>query len=196
MFTGIVEDLGVIEKITENGSNRTFHISTKLTGIGIDDSISCDGVCLTVEDIRGGVMTFTAVEETNEKTNTGLWTVGHRINLERTLKFDGRIDGHLVQGHVDGTGVCTSVRPAGGSHEITFLFDKKFNSLIIEKGSVCVNGTSLTAFQVHEDTFTVAIIPFTWSHTTFQFLKENDQVNLEFDMIGKYIQRYLSLQNK
>lgn len=196
MFTGIVEDIGIIKKIEEKESNRTFRISTNLTGIGVDDSISCNGICLTVEEVRHQTLTFTAVAETILKTNAGHWKSGDSINLERTLQFGGRIDGHLVQGHVDGTGVCTSVISMGGSHELTFLFDKKFNSLIIEKGSICINGVSLTAFQVQEDTFRVAIIPFTWEHTTFQFLKENDQVNLEFDMVGKYIQRYLSVQNK
>ncbi len=154
----------------------------------------CNGICLTVENKQKQILTFTAVSETMQKTNAGQWQQGDRINLERTLKFNGRIDGHLVQGHVDGTGLCTSILSIGGSHEITFLFEKKFSPLIVEKGSICINGVSLTAFQVNDDTFKVAIIPYTWSNTNFQFLKENDIVNLEFDMVGKYIQRYLSLQ--
>jgi riboflavin synthase len=194
MFTGIIEDVGVIEKTKEQDSNRTFQIFTNLKGIGIDDSIACNGICLTVENKQKQILTFTAVSETMQKTNAGQWQQGDRINLERTLKFNGRIDGHLVQGHVDGTGLCTSILSIGGSHEITFLFEKKFSPLIVEKGSICINGVSLTAFQVNDDTFKVAIIPYTWSNTDFQFLKENDIVNLEFDMVGKYIQRYLSLQ--
>lgn len=194
MFTGIIEDVGVIEKTKEQDSNRTFQIFTNLKGIGIDDSIACNGICLTVENKQKQILTFTAVSETMQKTNAGQWQQGDWINLERTLKFNGRIDGHLVQGHVDGTGLCTSILSIGGSHEITFLFEKKFSPLIVEKGSICINGVSLTAFRVNDDTFKVAIIPYTWSNTNFQFLKENDIVNLEFDMVGKYIQRYLSLQ--
>lgn len=194
MFTGIIEDIGIIRKIEQKGANKTFKIETRLTGIGIDDSIACNGICLTVEQINGEALTFTAVAETLSKTNAGNWQVGHFINLERTLPFNGRIDGHLVQGHVDGTGICTQISSANGSYEITFLYDKKFSSLIIEKGSICINGTSLTAYDVQDDTFKVAIIPFTWQHTNFQYLKENEQVNLEFDMVGKYIQRYLELQ--
>lgn len=194
MFTGIIEDIGIIKKVEEKGANRTFQIQTKLTDIGIDDSVACNGICLTAEQVQGDTITFTAVAETLSKTNAGSWKIGSFINLERTLPFNGRIDGHLVQGHVDGTGICTNIASADGSYEITFLYDKKFSSLIIEKGSICINGTSLTAFEVHDDTFKVAIIPFTWRHTNFQYLRENDRVNLEFDMIGKYIHRYLSLK--
>ncbi len=195
MFTGIVEDVGLIEKIEKNQANITFHISTKLTEIGIDDSIACNGICLTVEKIDSGILTFTAVAETIQKTNAGSWQQDNHINLERTLRFNGRIDGHLVQGHVDGTGICESVISAGGSFEYTFSFDKKFSALLIEKGSICINGTSLTAYNVTDNTFQVAIIPFTYEHTNFQYLKEKDIVNLEFDMVGKYIQRYVSLRS-
>lgn len=195
MFTGIIEDIGIIKDIKKNGANLTFQIKSNLASeADIDDSISCNGICLTIEQINKDILTFTAVSETISKTNAGLWKIDDHINLERTLKYNGRIDGHLVQGHVDGTGICIGINPANGSHELTFLFDKKFNSLIIEKGSICINGTSLTAFDVNNDSFKVAIIPFTWSHTNFQYLKENTQVNLEFDMVGKYIQRYLALQ--
>lgn len=194
MFTGIIEDVGIVQKTEKKGANITFQISTRLSDIEIDDSVACNGVCLTVEQTNNNILTFTAVAETIQKTNAGSWEKGNHINLERTLKFNGRIDGHLVQGHVDGTGVCTTIVPAGGSYELTFLYDKKFSSLLIEKGSICINGTSLTAFEVQDDTFKVAIIPFTWQHTNFQNLEENGQVNLEFDMVGKYIQRYLTLQ--
>lgn len=194
MFTGIIEDVGTIMKREKIGSNITFHISTKLEDIGIDDSIACNGICLTVEQIQHNNLVFTAVAETLKKTNARKWQPGDRINLERTLKFNGRVDGHLVQGHVDATGICTSIESADGSYLITFLYDKKFAPLLIEKGSICVNGTSLTVFDLTEDTFKVTIIPFTWNNTNFQLLKENDLVNLEFDMVGKYIQRYLSLK--
>lgn len=196
MFTGIIEDLGTITGRIPSDKNITFSISSTLKGIKIDDSISCNGICLTVEKISKGILTFTAVNETLNKTNATKWKTGDRINLERTLKFNGRIDGHLVQGHVDTTALCTSVQDAGGSFLFSFLFEKRFRSLIIEKGSVCINGTSLTAFDVHDDTFSVAIIPYTFRNTNFEFLKENDRVNIEFDMVGKYIQRYLDTQDK
>lgn len=189
MFTGIIEDIGTIIQKKEKDQNITFQIETMLDEIETDDSISCNGICLTVERNHKGRLTFTAVNETIRKTNAGHWIVGDKINLERTLKFNGRIDGHLVQGHVDTTALCTSITEAGGSHVFSFLFDKKFAPLIIEKGSVAINGVSLTAFDVHDDTFSVAIIPYTYEHTNFQFLKENQHVNIEFDMVGKYIQR-------
>lgn len=189
MFTGIIEDIGTIVQKKENGQNITFQIDSSLDEITTDDSVSCNGICLTVEENNNGKLTLTAVDETIRKTNAGLWQIGDRINLERTLKFHGRVDGHLVQGHVDTTALCTAIADSNGSYVFSFLFDTKFAALIIEKGSIAVNGVSLTAFDVHNDTFSVAIIPFTFSHTTFQFLKENQPVNLEFDMIGKYIQR-------
>ncbi len=192
MFTGIIEDVGTIIKKNAKNQNLTFDIFTILDEIETDDSISCNGICLTVERNDDRQLTFTAVNETISKTNAGTWEVGDKINLERTLRFNGRIDGHLVQGHVDTTALCTSISDAGGSYVFSFLFDKKFAPLIIEKGSIAINGTSLTAFDVHEDTFSVAIIPYTYAHTNFQFLKENQQVNIEFDMVGKYIQRQLS----
>lgn len=196
MFTGIVEDVGRIKKISRRDANITFEIASGLTDIGVDDSIACNGICLTVEQIAADLLTFTAVSETIQKTTAGNWVVNEHVNLERTLKFNGRIDGHLVQGHVDGTAVCTSIQKAGGSHEFTFLYDRKFSSLLIEKGSICINGVSLTAFQVDDDTFKVAIIPYTYANTNFQYLRENESVNLEFDMVGKYIQRFLTLQNQ
>lgn len=194
MFTGIVEDIGTVTKKYPQDKNITFSIRTSLRGIGIDDSISCNGICLTVEKSEKGEITLTAVDETLQKTNADSWQGGDKINLERTLKFNGRIDGHLVQGHVDATAICTAKQDAGGSHVFTFLFEEKFRPLIIEKGSVCVNGTSLTAFDVHRDTFSVTIIPYTFMNTNFQFLKEENRVNIEFDMIGKYIRRYLDTQ--
>lgn len=194
MFTGIIEDIGTITKKHSRDQNITFEILTELNDIETDDSISCNGICLTVERNENSRLTFTAVNETIVKTNIDNWEVGDKINLERTLCFNGRIDGHLVQGHVDTTALCTSIIDAKGSFIFSFLFDKKFAPLIIEKGSVAINGTSLTAFNVHEDTFSVAIIPYTHTHTNFQFLKENQQVNIEFDMVGKYIQRQVGIR--
>lgn len=193
MFTGIIEDVGAIVQKQLKDQNISYIIETSLDAIETDDSVSCNGICLTVERNSDGRLTFTAVNETIRKTTAGLWEVGDRINLERTLKFNGRIDGHLVQGHVDTTALCTSITDAGGSYVFSFLFDKQFAPQIIEKGSIAINGISLTAFDVHDDTFSVAIIPFTFMHTNIQYLKENQQVNIEFDMIGKYIVRKLSL---
>lgn len=195
MFTGIVEDTGIIRKIDRKEANLTFQIFTQLEEIGVDDSISCNGICLTAEHVEGAILTFTAIRETILKTNAGKWKEGDLVNLERTLRFNGRIDGHLVQGHVDSTGICKSIASAGGSHEITFSFNHKFRSLIIEKGSICINGTSLTAYDIHDDYFKVSIIPFTREHTNFHTLMEGDTVNLEFDMVGKYIYRYLTTKD-
>lgn len=195
MFTGIVEDIGIIKNLSKKGSNLNLQIETTLKGIETDDSIACDGVCLTVENIEKNVLTFTAINETLSKTTVGDWKNGAGINLERTLKFNGRIDGHIVQGHVDCTGICQSITPAEGSHELIFSFDRKFSTLMIEKGSICINGTSLTAYNVQTDSFTVSIIPYTWGNTNFHNLRVGDKANLEFDMIGKYIQRFLTLKD-
>jgi riboflavin synthase len=147
-----------------------------------------------VEDVQQGLHKVTAVEETLEKTDLNQWKTGTRVNIERSLLPTNRLDGHFVQGHVDTTGTCTKIRNRRGSHEFEFEFPKNFAPLIIEKGSVCVNGISLTAFNVKKHSFTVAIIPYTFEHTNLQFIKEGNQVNLEFDMIGKYILRKLSLK--
>jgi riboflavin synthase len=151
-------------------------------------------VCLTIEDLKNGLHKVTAVQETLEKTNLGFWTVNTHINLERSLLPLSRLDGHFVQGHVDGIASCKKVKSLDGSWELEFEFDKKFAAFMIEKGSICVNGVSLTAFEVKKKSFKVAIIPYTWEHTTFNSIQKGDQLNLEFDIIGKYISRKLSLE--
>jgi riboflavin synthase len=195
MFTGIVESLGIIKEIAVSGTNKTFWVDSPLSSsFKIDQSVAHNGVCLTVEDVQQGLHKVTAVEETLEKTDLNQWKTGTRVNIERSLLPTNRLDGHFVQGHVDTTGTCTKIRNRRGSHEFEFEFPKNFAPLIIEKGSVCVNGISLTAFNVKKHSFTVAIIPYTFEHTNLQFIKEGNQVNLEFDMIGKYILRKLSLK--
>ena len=194
MFTGIIEALGELREISSSGTNKSFWIKSGLSAeLKIDQSVAHDGVCLTIEDIQGPLYRVTAVEETLKKTNLEQWAPGVSINLERSLLPEHRVDGHFVQGHVDTTAKCTGIKDKQGSYEFEFRFPKKFAPLIIEKGSVCVNGVSLTAFDVKKNSFRVAIIPYTFAHTNLQHLKENDLVNIEFDMLGKYILRKLSL---
>jgi riboflavin synthase len=195
MFTGIVESLGVIKEIATSGTNKTFWIESPLSSsFKIDQSIAHNGVCLTVEDVQENLHKVTAVEETLSKTELNQWQIGSHINIERSLLPTNRLDGHFVQGHVDTTGICKKIKNRHGSYEFEFEFPKKFAELVIEKGSICVNGISLTAFDAKKHFFTVAIIPYTFEHTNLQFLKEGNSVNLEFDMIGKYILRKLSLE--
>lgn len=194
MFTGIVESLGTIKEIASSGTNKTFWIESPLSAsFKIDQSVAHNGVCLTVEDVQNGLHRVTAVQETLEKTELNNWGIATRINIERSLLPTNRVDGHFVQGHVDTTGTCKKIRDKQGSFEFTFRFPKKFAPLVIEKGSICVNGISLTAFNVRKSSFTVAIIPYTFQHTNLQFLEEGSPVNLEFDMIGKYILRKMDL---
>jgi riboflavin synthase len=195
MFTGIITSLGKIKEISSAGSNTTFFIESGLSSqLKIDESVAHNGVCLTIEVIKDNEYRVTAIEETLKKTNIGNWKKDNLINLEQAMKINDRLDGHIVQGHVDGTGVCVKKLNKEGSVEFTFSFDSSFAPLIIEKGSICVNGVSLTAFNVTNDHFTVAIIPYTFSHTNFQSLAEKDLVNLEFDILGKYVARIASLQ--
>lgn len=197
MFTGIVETMGEIQDISTKGSNRIFYVKSDLASeINVDESICHNGVCLTVEEIKNDIYRVSAIEETLEKTNAGAWKIRENLNLERSMKLNDRLDGHIVQGHVDGTGSCISKKNKEGSVEFTFQFDSSFAELIIEKGSICVNGVSLTAFNVTNENFTVAIIPYTFSHTNFQFLNENHSVNLEFDVLGKYVARIQSIAAK
>lgn len=196
MFTGITESLGTIKEIAVSGTNKTFWIESPLSSLfTIDQSVSHDGVCLTVEGVQENLHRVTAVLETLDKTNLNEWRVGTVVNIERSLLPTNRLDGHFVQGHVDTTAVCKKIKDEDGSHQFGFEFPKKFAPLIIEKGSICVNGISLTAFDVKKHSFKVAIIPYTFEHTNLRFLKEGNKVNLEFDMIGKYILRKLSLEN-
>lgn len=194
MFTGIIEHTGLVKAVISNGSNRTFWVESPLSPqFKPDQSVSHNGVCLTIEEIKGNQHRITAIDETLQKTNLGGWKEGDIVNLERCLQLNDRIDGHLVQGHVDTTGTCIKRKEKDGSWEFEFDFPKKFAPLVIEKGSVCVNGISLTAFDVMKKSFRVAIIPYTFEHTNINKILETDQVNLEFDMIGKYLLRRLSL---
>lgn len=196
MFTGIIEVLGTVTEITSQGTNRTFWIQSPFTHqLKVDQSVAHNGVCLTVEAITGDRYQVTAVQETLDKTALGQWQVGTTLNLERSLLPSSRLDGHFVQGHVDTTGTCLSITDKTGSWELVFEFAEQHAPLVIEKGSICINGISLTAFNVTRTTLTVAIIPYTWTHTNLQFLSAGERVNLEFDMIGKYIMRKQSLQS-
>ena len=190
MFTGIIETVGVVKDVISSGFNKTFWIDSPLSpGFKVDQSVSHSGVCLTIEEINENSHRVTAINETLQKTNLGAWHVGTAVNIERSLLLNSRLDGHFVQGHVDVTGACKKREEKQGSWEFEFSFPKKFAELIIEKGSICVNGISLTAFNVKKKTFTVAIIPFTFEHTNIRDVNAGDAVNLEFDLIGKYLLR-------
>jgi riboflavin synthase len=194
MFTGIIESLGEVKDVYETGTNKTFWIESPLSHqFTIDQSIAHDGVCLTVEEVRENQHRVTAVLETLEKTALRQWAPGRVTNLEQSLLPSKRLDGHFVQGHVDTTGTCETIKDKAGSYELMFSFSPEFAPLVIEKGSIALNGISLTIFEVKKDCFNVAIIPYTWEHTNLKQLKEGDAVNLEFDMVGKYINRHLQL---
>lgn len=195
MFTGIVESIGTIRAVSEEGSNRHFWVESSLAPeLRIDQSLSHDGVCLTVVELAEGSYRVTAVEETMRKTTLSTWTTARPVNLERSLRIGDRLDGHFVQGHVDAVGECTGIREEGGSWRYTFSFPDNFAALIVEKGSVCINGVSLTAFAIGRAAFSVAIIPYTHSHTTFGSLQAGYEVNLEFDVLGKYLLRAESVR--
>lgn len=195
MFTGIIENTGRVTQVITTGTNKTFWIESPLSqSFKIDQSISHNGVCLTIEAIENEKHRVTAVAETLLKTGIDQWNDGTIVNLERSLLLTSRLDGHFVQGHVDTTAKCEKIKNRKGSHEIELSFSKKFAALLIEKGSVCINGISLTAFGVKKNSFKAAIIPYTYNNTNLQYLKEGDLVNMEFDMLGKYILRKLSLE--
>ena len=194
MFTGIIEAMGTINRIEQTGTNKTFLIRSPLSHeLKIDQSVSHNGVCLTVEQVETNAHQVTAIQETLVKTSLGTWKEGDRVNLERCMPMNGRLDGHLVQGHVDATAQVTEVRDLNGSWQYTLSYPSGFAHLIIEKGSISLNGISLTVFDVTGSTFSVAIIPYTYEHTNMSQLQVHDPVNLEFDMIGKYVYRKLSL---
>jgi riboflavin synthase len=194
MFTGIIEASGDIREIAIKGSNRVFWVSSPITNeLKVDQSLSHDGVCLTVDALRDGLHRVTAIEETLKKTTLGSWKKGSSVNLERCLALNGRLDGHMVQGHIDCVGKCTDKKPLKGSWEFKFEFPGKFAQLLIEKGSISLNGISLTVFDVKKKSFRVAIIPYTFDHTNMQYIEPGVDVNIEFDLIGKYISRKLSL---
>lgn len=190
MFTGIIEATGRIEEVLQAGTNRILWLSSPITGeLKIDQSVSHSGICLTVEEVKDDRYRVTAIAETLEKTNLGSWKTGDLVNLERCLSFQGRLDGHIVQGHVDATAACIDKKDRDGSWEFRFQFPEEFATLVIEKGSISLNGISLTIFEVTKNEFSVAIIPYTFEHTNIKNISLGSQVNLEFDMIGKYVQR-------
>jgi riboflavin synthase len=195
MFTGIIENLGQIVRINPKGSNVSFWVKSAMSNqLKVDQSVSHNGVCLTVEQIMDDSHKVTAIEETLLKTNLSKLVVGDSINLERCLQMNGRIDGHIVQGHVDDVATCTNAVEKDGSWEYTFKFNEKFAALLIEKGSVCVNGISLTAFNVTTTSFMVAIIPYTYINTSIKNIDVDGLVNVEFDVLGKYILRMNELK--
>lgn len=190
MFTGIIETLGKITHIAAEGTNISFTIESTISKeLKVDQSVSHNGVCLTVVACDAETHVVTAVDETMKKTNLSDWQVGAMVNLERATKLGDRLDGHIVQGHVDTTGLCIDRKEVDGSHLFRFQFPEQFAALIIEKGSICINGVSLTAFNVGRNTFEVTIIPYTMEHTTFRYLQAESRVNLEFDILGKYLLR-------
>ncbi|TBW26997.1 riboflavin synthase [Gramella sp. KN1008] len=194
MFTGIVEETGKITKLEKAGSNLNIYVKADMTPeLKIDQSVAHNGVCLTVVAIDGEEYTVTAVKETLEKTNLGKLKTGDRINLERGMKLGDRLDGHIVQGHVDQTATCTYKKEADGSWAYSFEYDPEIGNITIEKGSITINGVSLTVVNSQKNKFSVAIIPYTYEHTTFKDLKVGDTVNLEFDVIGKYVKRLTDL---
>lgn len=194
MFTGIVESQGEIIKVEHAGTNIRFWIKSAISHeLKVDQSVSHDGVCLTIESIADDGFIVSAVEETLKKTNLSQWVAGRFINLERAMILGGRLDGHLVQGHVDTTATCISRENKDGSWLFRFTFPQRFAHLVIEKGSIAVNGTSLTAFDVSDTAFSVAIIPYTFNHTGIKDVIPGTLVNIEFDMLGKYITRWKEL---
>ncbi|RYU83283.1 riboflavin synthase [Hymenobacter persicinus] len=194
MFTGIVEALGTVTDVQTEGTNRHFTVLTPFAAeLQIDQSVAHDGVCLTVVavDAAAGTHVVTAIDETLQKTNLGTWAPGRQVNLERCLAANGRFDGHIVQGHVDLTAVCEAVTDQNGSWLYRFRHEPGPGRVTVEKGSICINGTSLTCFESTDTGFSVAIIPYTYEHTTFQHLRPGDLVNLEFDIVGKYVAKLL-----
>lgn len=190
MFTGIIETLGVVKDIRKEEENLHITVSSTITNeLKIDQSVSHNGVCLTVVGISEDEYTVTAIKESIDKTNIGDWKTGDTVNLERAMKLGDRLDGHIVQGHVDQTGSCKSVEENGGSWQYTFEYDAKLNNITIEKGSITVNGVSLTVVNSKENEFSVAIIPYTHEHTNFKNFEVGTKINLEFDVIGKYVSR-------
>ncbi|MBP6074214.1 MAG: riboflavin synthase [Flavobacterium sp.] len=194
MFTGIIETLGIIKEIRKEQGNLHLTVASEITHeLKIDQSVAHNGICLTVVQIDQNQYTVTAIQETIDKTAIGTWQVGDTINLERAMKLGDRLDGHIVQGHVDQTGTCTSITEANGSWVFTFAYDPALSNITIEKGSITVNGTSLTVVNSAAHSFSVAIIPYTYEHTNFHTYKVGTQVNLEFDVIGKYVARLTAL---
>jgi riboflavin synthase len=195
MFTGIIETIGIISDIKKDQGNVHLTIQTNITNeLKIDQSVAHNGVCLTVIEIFDNKHVVTAIQETINKTTLGLWQIGDKVNIERAMKLGDRLDGHIVQGHVDQTAVCTSIQEKSGSWEFTFEYDTALNNITIEKGSITVNGTSLTVVNSAKNSFSVAIIPYTYENTIFHTFEIGTKVNLEFDVVGKYIARMYELR--
>lgn len=196
MFTGIIETIGRITRIDPQDDNLVFTVTSPISqDLQIDQSVSHNGVCLTVSGLEKGAHQVVAIAETLHKSNLGSLQTGSKVNLERSMKMDGRLDGHLVQGHVDATGLCVGVEDKKGSFEYRFSFPPAFAALVVEKGSICLNGISLTVYDLGKDEFSVSIIPYTYEHTNMHDIQAGDTVNLEFDMVGKYLQRMATLQS-
>ena len=191
MFTGIIEDQGVVLGLEVNRENLNITLSSKLTSeFKIDQSISHNGICLTIVEIKDNTYTVTAIKETIAKTNIGKWQIGEVVNLERAMIIGARLDGHMIQGHIDQVGECFKIDKTNGSWEYTFQYNPSDN-LTVEKGSIAVNGISLTVVRSDDNSFSVAIIPYTYNHTNFQNLTIGSVVNLEFDVLGKYLAKML-----
>ena len=189
MFTGIIEEIAEVVALKKEGKNIHFSLKSSISSeLKVDQSLAHNGVCLTVIEIQDNIYTVTAVNETLQKTNLCFWQVGSKINIERSIKLGGRIDGHIVQGHVDQTAVCTSIEEDKGSYVFTFKYQNS-NNITVSKGSICINGVSLTIVSSKENSFSVAIIPYTFANTNFHEVKLDSVVNIEFDIIGKYIQK-------
>jgi len=197
MFTGIIESLGEVQAITKEGTNIHFLVHSSIAKeLKVDQSLSHNGVCLTVTSIDNESYSVTAILETLNRTNLGQLKVGDKVNLERAMSFNGRLDGHIVQGHVDDIGYCTKVVEQDGSWEYYFEYAPNPDHILVDKGSVCINGVSLTVVNPSTNTFNVAIIPYTYEHTTFKDIRVGDKVNLEFDILGKYVAKYAMLYMK
>jgi len=192
MFTGIIETLGTVTNLAREGGNLHITVSSAIAHeLKIDQSVAHNGVCLTVIAVADGLHTVTAITETLNKTNLGYLQIGHLVNLERCMQMNARLDGHIVQGHVDQTAVCTGFKVLDGSWEYTFEYDSANGNVTVEKGSICVNGISLTVVNSGPNYFSVAIIPYTFEHTNLQSVTKGSTVNLEFDIIGKYVARLM-----
>lgn len=195
MFTGIIETLGIIQERVKENDNLHLTVASSLTSeLKIDQSVAHNGVCLTVVSTQQDSYTVTAIRETIEKTNLGTWKVGDLVNLERAMQLGDRLDGHIVQGHVDQIGVCIAISEANGSWYYTFEYDSSLNNHTIEKGSITINGVSLTVVNSLKNQFSVAIIPYTYEHTNFKNFVVGTKINLEFDVIGKYVAKLYSLR--
>lgn len=197
MFTGIIEAAGTVTSILPELGNKTFWIQSPISSsLKTDQSVSHNGVCLTVEEIRKDEHRVTAIAETLQKSNLDNWSVGSSVNLERCMQINSRLDGHLVQGHVDAIAECIAIKEMDGSWQYKFSIPAEFNSLVVEKGSISLNGISLTVFNVGNNQFEVAIIPYTYQLTNIRDVSRGSSVNIEFDVIGKYVNRFLSLKNQ